>query len=137
MRRFREILAEFSDHDEATALGGRATSTLTEKRRAELRNRLDGVIRRNALAFWLAVAMTVGLFVAFLLAVFLPLPSLATNKAFASAFGGVSAMLIYRMTTLWREKTATELLLELATSLEGPALTTVLRVLADSNRIRR
>ena len=105
MTALRLALSEYVD--EVTA---GAASARTE----ELRRRLRQIQHRNQRYFNLAVGMLAVTFLAATGVILLALSSKATTAAIASGFGISIIGMIRVMLSLWREKVATEMLIELS-----------------------
>lgn len=92
---------------------------------AELRVRLDRVVRDNAIYLWICFAFTGLLFVVAMIVV---LTNLNQPGLVQIAFAAVTATTggaVYMMRALWREKVATEILMALCDAFDGDALRTV------------
>ena len=105
MTALRLALSEYVD--EVTA---GAASARTE----ELRRRLRRIQHRNLRYFNLAAGMLAATFLAAMALVLFALSSRSATTAVASVFGISIIGMIRAMLSLWREKVATEMLIELS-----------------------
>jgi hypothetical protein len=94
-----------------------------------LNNRLRGVLRSNTIYFNLSIALVIVLFVASIVVVTTHLESPALITAALGGFGIGSIGLVGMMLRSWREKTATELLIELAVWFQGDQLRMIVNAL--------
>ena len=105
MTALRLALSEYVDE---------VTAGVASARTEELRRRLRRIQHRNLRYFNLAAGMLAATFLAAMALVLFALSSRATTIAVASVFGVSIIGMIRAMLLLWREKVATEMLIELS-----------------------
>lgn len=97
--------------------------------RDKLAGKLREIVARNNAVFGFCVAMVIIPFVVQLWVALAYASEPQLVKAIGGAFGISAAGLIFQMIKLWREKVATELLLELLPTLDTAVFKTVIAVL--------
>jgi hypothetical protein len=119
---------------ELAPLGAEGRRRLSDAERSALRQDLDRIERANSRIVWVAVALLVVLFFAWLAIVLGKTVDAGKVQVASAAFGLSAAGCIRWLLKLWREKTSSALLLRLAVDLEGDALAAVINLLAAGQR---
>lgn len=133
MSKLKQILLNYTDSD-AAPLGGSGARRLTKEERDRLHADLVRVQHANERFVWLVAGMLFVLFVVLLIIITTNLDKPDIIKSISAAFGISAAGIIRWLVGIWREKTNTETLLQLAVDLEGDALKTVITILARGKK---
>jgi hypothetical protein len=118
---------------EALAGGARADKSLTAEQAAALRTDLTAALRRNRGLMWIAMSLIVLLGLATIYVLLFRLSDASLVKWVSLGSGGVCAFLVPAATRIWREVYRLEMLIVMATAIQGEALAALLRLLLESD----
>jgi hypothetical protein len=140
MKLFETVLKEYSDPDVVTTIRLGADETQAESPvrrparvidRKAIRQDLESVKKDNNHYFLVCVSMIILLFIVCIVLVIMNARNSTVITVVMSGFGISAAGLIKLMTSLWRSKSNTELLLALAVNTDKETLTNVVNILAN------
>jgi hypothetical protein len=104
---------------------------LTSRQAEQLREELDKAIKRNKPILWILFALIVLLLLATVATAFANLGSSRGMDWVSATSGGILAFLIPSAMKVWREITRLEMMVAVATLVQGEALTALIRLLLE------
>jgi len=122
--------------DQAAYAGTRRNDRpLDQAQAAQLRQDLSQAIQRNKPLLWILFALIAVLLLATVVTAF-PWAGPSTGRGWLSlTSGGILAFLVPAAFRMWREITSLEMMAAVATTVQGEALTALMRLLLEGGRV--